>query len=167
MKRASVVAVLGFAALLLVGVAVTAGVAAMRAAGDDDSKIAADAATATEQRSTGGGVEVTAFLATPAHLRTMDATQAEQVDLGSQVAIILKVDTHQGDLRNFDFAGAARLAASTGPEEAPASWVVMNDNSHHLEGMLLFPRQPRDTTRLTLRGLGGVEERSFSFPGQE
>jgi hypothetical protein len=119
------------------------------------------------QKSSGGGVEATAFLATPAHLKTMDATQAEQVDLGSEVAIVLSVDTHQGDLRNFDFIGGARLAASTGPEEKPVGWIVMKDDAHHIEGMLLFSRRPRDTTRLTLRGLGGLEERAFSFPGQE
>ncbi len=165
MKRRSAVIILGATALVLVGAVAAIAVAAVVGGGEDASQTA-DTAASTVQRSFGGGVEVTAFIATPEHLKSMDPAQAERVDLGSMAAIVLKIDTHQGDLGSFDFAGSARLAAGGGQEEAPLGWVVMKGDAHHIEGMLLFARQPRETTRLTLRGLGGVEERAFSFPGQ-
>ncbi len=168
MKRQSAVIILGATAFLLLGAAAAVAVAAMNVGGEDNGKTAAVIANGSApQKNSGGGVEVTAFLATPEHLKSMDPAQAERVDLGSMVAIVLKLDTHQGDLGNFDFAGSSRLAASGGQEEKPLGWVVMKGDAHHIEGMLLFPRQPRETTKLTLRGLGGVEERVFSFPGQQ
>lgn len=153
--------------VVVVGLAGFLGFGALRAIVGDGASTTAGGSDPLVQRSSGGGIEVAATLATPGRLKTMDQTKAGTVDLGSEVAIILALDTHQGDLRSFDFAGAARLQTNDGQEEKPIRWVLTSDNAHHLEGMLVFARQPRAKTVLDLSGLGGVPQRLFEFPGQD
>ena len=165
-----VVALLGVA-VLVVAVAALLGFVALRAGGGDGGSTTAGGSDPLVQRNSGGGIEIVATLATPGRLKTMDPAKSGLVDLGTEMAIILTLDTHAGDLRSFDFASSARLVAKDGAkdgaEEKPVRWVLTTDDSHHLEGMLVFARQPRSATTLALRGLGGVAERIFTFPPQD
>ena len=130
----------------------------------DDAPTSVD--TALEQRNSGGGVDVVAVLATGDRFQNMDAAAAARVDPGSETGILLTLDTHSGDLGAFDYAAGARLLGDDGLEAAPLRWVTTKDDSHHLEGILVFARQPRNQVTLALRGLGGVPERVFKFPAQ-
>ena len=152
---------------LVVALAGLLGLVALRAGGGDDGSTTAGGSDTLVQRNTGGGIEIAATLATPGRLKTMDPAKSGLVDLGTEVVIILVLDTHAGDLRGFDYASGARLVAKDGAEEKPVRWVLTTDDSHHLEGMLVFARQPRSATTMALRGLGGVAERLFEFPGQD
>jgi len=100
-------------------------------------------------------------------LKSVDPVKSSLVDLGTKVAIILTIDKHHGDLRNFDFALNPRLEWQDGVEERPVGWIPTSEDSHHVEGILVFTRKPRTATTLALRGLGGVAERVFEFPAQE
>lgn len=152
--------------VLVVGLAGFLGLAAFRAIGSDPGSTTGTAGDPLVQRSSGGGIDVSATLATPGRLQKMDPAKSGLVDLGTEVAIVLTLDTHQGDLRSFDYASGARLVATDGTEEKPVRWILTTDDSHHLEGMLVFTRQPRSATTLAVRGLGGVQERIFNFPPQ-
>jgi hypothetical protein len=166
MSRSRLVLALVSVTILVVGIAGFLGFAALRSSSSDQSSTTGGGSDPLVQRNSGGGVEIAATLATPGRLKTIDPAKSGLVDLGAEVAIILTLDTHQGDLRSFDFASAAGLVAKDGTEEKPVRWIVVNDNAHHLEGMLVFTRKPRSATTLALRGLSGVAERIFNFPPQ-
>lgn len=156
---------LGLAGALIAAAAVI-GFVAFRGGGGSGSS-ATQGGDPLVQVTSGGGIDVEATLATPAKLQGLEPDKADSIDVGTEVGIILSLTTHQGDLRGFDFAGASRLLGKNGEEEKPVRWVVTSDNSHHLQGMLVFTRRARDKTELAVRGLGGVAERLFEFPGQQ
>ena len=149
--------------MVLLGAVLTALV--MRAVDGGDST-STNPATSLVQRRSGGGIDAVATLATASNLDALDKPQAEVADLGKEVAIILTLDTHQGDLRKFDYLANTRLRAEDGSEQAPTRWVPVSDDSHHYEGVLVFVRQPGARTTLAVRGLGGVQEWLFDFPSQ-
>ncbi len=142
------------------------GATAWRSASKSGDSTAEGGGVLLVQRSTGGGVEVAATLATTDQLKDVDPSNAAGVDLTNEVAFILIFDTHQGDLRSFDFKTASRLLRATGGEESALRWVLMKNDAHHLEGMLVFARDTDSRMTLAIRGLSGVAERLFNFPGQ-
>ncbi len=131
----------------------------------DDPPTATDATL--EQRNSGGGVDIVATVASRERLRSLESDAASAIDIDTQLVILLTLDTHEGDLSAFDYAAGARLLGDDGLEEKPIRWVTTKGDAHHLEGMLVFTRQPRNQVTLALRGLGGVPERVFSFPTQQ
>jgi hypothetical protein len=72
-------------------------------------------------------------------------------------------DTHVAEL-NHDVVAVASLTAG-GQEWRPMSWEGDNPGGHHRKGVLAFeafkPAPPSVT--LTIRGVGGVPERPFSW----
>ncbi len=167
MNRSGFVIALLSVTVLVVGVAGLLGFLAFRSSASDNGATTGGESDPLVQRNSGGGVEIAATLATPGRLKAMDPAKAGLVDLGAEVAIILTLDTHQGDLRSFDYTSNARLVAKDGAEEKPIRWVPVSADSHHFEGMLVFARKTRSTTTLALRGVGGVAERVFNFPPQD
>ncbi len=148
----------------------TVGFLAFRATDDAPTATATATATATDatldQRNSGGGVDIVASLATPGRLQSMDPARPAMVDPEREIAIVLTLDTHEVDLGAFDYEAGARLLGDGALEEKPIRWIATKDDSHHLEGMLVFTRQPRNQLTLALRGLGGVPERVFNFPAR-
>lgn len=163
-NRWLLIAGLGVVAAVLAVIGGRAAWSALEAIGGSSAQTSGDPLI---QRNSGGGIDVTATLVTRGKLDSLDPAKASQVDFANDVAIILSFTTHEGDLTRFDFAGNSFLESTGGPDEKPLSWVVLNDDAHHLEGMLVFARQPRVKTVLAVRGLGGVKERLFEFPGQD
>lgn len=146
--------------LVLVALVVSVGISRSRDSGGAEP----DPAGSLEQRSEGGGVAVSATLVTADHAASMKLLQVSAIDLEQLAAVHLSLDTHSGDLRKYDFVNGAEFAGGSGTAVAPSRWVVTEDDSHHLEGLLVFSRpQAAGEVRLVLRDLGGVSERAFRW----
>ena len=59
------------------------------------------------------------------------------------VLLDVKLDTHSGDLTSIDFEREAALRQD-GSKTRPEKWVSVSDDSHHREGVLVFPRRLED-----------------------
>lgn len=106
---------------------------------------------------------VKATLVTSAHAGSIKVPEGKTLDLRQQAPVHIAIDTHSGDLRNYDFIAGAKLS-NGGPAVAPSRWIVTANDAHHLEGVLVFDRPTGGgEVRLVLRDLGGVPERAFRW----
>ena len=55
----------------------------------------------------------------------------------------VKLDTHSGDLMSIDMEQAATLKQGE-TQLQPEAWMSVSDDSHHREGVLVFPRRLDD-----------------------
>jgi hypothetical protein len=108
---------------------------------------------------------VEATLVTETHPAPGKAAGA--IDPVGQAAIHLVFTTHAGDLRQYDYLANASLAAGAVRDIPAAQWIVTSDDSHHLQGVLVFETLVSETeeVQLTLRNLAGVPERTFLWAG--
>jgi hypothetical protein len=101
---------------------------------------------------------------------TVKVTRLDGADaLGFSVVL----DTHSVNLDAYDLIQLAVLRTRSGEELAPLAWDAPA-GSHHREGTLTFPAVTADGTPLVqpdggqlilvIRDIGGVPERSFSWP---
>jgi hypothetical protein len=56
------------------------------------------------------------------------------------IAVDITLDTHSGDLGSIDMAESSQLRQGD-VTLAPEAWIDVNDDSHHREGILVFPRE--------------------------
>lgn len=119
------------------------------------------AASLTQQDSGEGGVTVEATWVTDEHAETdAIAAKLEQYPLDRYVAFHLKLDTHSGDLNEYDLVRIAYLTVDGGTSQAAVTWVSQSNDSHHREGLLVFVRPDGGkTVELTLRDIAGVSQR--------
>ena len=85
------------------------------------------------------GVTVAARWLTEAAVQDQDA-DLSQYPLNAFVLFALELDTHSGDLNEIDLQDGAMLRQGQA-EEPPEAWMSESDDSHHREGVLVFPRQ--------------------------
>ena len=90
------------------------------------------------QTSEAGGITVEARWLTEAELTDLDA-DLSQYPLDAFVLLELKLDAHSGDLNEIDLQDGAMLRQGQA-EEPPEAWMSESDDSHHREGVLVFPK---------------------------
>ena len=132
LRRLALAAAVGVAAVLALacssgGDGRPAGTAAPDAAGEDLTRSAE-----------AGGVTVEATWLTKATAGEVDADLSAYPS-DEYVLIELKLDTHSGDLNEIDLEREAALKQD-GATLEPETWLSLSDDSHHREGVLVFPR---------------------------
>ncbi len=132
LRRLAFAAAVGVAAVLALacssgGDGRPAGSASPDAAGEDLTRSAE-----------AGGVTVEATWLTVATLGAVDADLTAYPP-DKYVIIELKLDTHSGDLNAIDLQREAALKQD-GMTLEPETWLSLSDDSHHREGVLVFPR---------------------------
>jgi len=117
----------------------------------------------------GGGVAVEVTWVTSDHLGSWGSAKAEEYGIEGYVLLHVKLDTHSGDLGRYNLAELTSLRLEGG-DYRPSAWEAISDSSHHREGILVFPRQAADGTRLdagpvavVMKGIAGVPERIFRW----
>lgn len=99
---------------------------------------APDAASEDLTRSAeAGGVTVEATWLTKTTAGEVDADLTAYPP-DEYVLIELKLDTHSGDLNEIDLEREAALKQG-GTTLEPETWLSLSDDSHHREGVLVFP----------------------------
>ena len=111
--------------------------------GRPDGTAAPDAAGEDLTRSAeAGGVTVEATWLTEATVGAVDADLTAYPP-DEYVIIELKLDTHSGDLNAIDLQREAALKQD-GMTLEPETWLSLSDDSHHREGIIVFPRSLGD-----------------------
>ncbi|MBI4234343.1 MAG: hypothetical protein HY686_07880 [Chloroflexi bacterium] len=117
-----------------------------------------------------GGVTVQATWVTTASLDELKAGPLNDYPADSFVLILLSLDTHSGDLMSYDLPRLASLGGRSGSLIEASAWVRLADDSHHREGVLVFPGKGSEQwqaqegkAELTLQGIAGVAQRSFRW----
>ena len=129
MRRLAILA----AAVLVVVMVIAAACSGGDDGRDDGGDVVADLTQSVEV----GGVTVEAtWLAEGADAPDADLSAYPAEDF---IALDVTLDTHSGDLTSIDMAQAAEMTGG-GPAVEPAAWVSVSDDSHHREGVLVFPR---------------------------
>ena len=59
------------------------------------------------------------------------------------VLVSVSLDTHSGDLGEIDIEQATSLRQG-GQQVSAQTWISTSDDSHHREGVLVFPRRLED-----------------------
>ncbi|MDI6772138.1 MAG: hypothetical protein QME77_06065 [bacterium] len=113
------------------------------------------------------GIAVKAAYVTAASLRTNpNGPLSGKVDLQQNIVFAITLDTHSGDLSQYDFLKNAALRSNRGVQVAPSRWVATADGSHHRAGGLVFPKADQTgraveaqarVLELVIRDLGVVE----------
>ena len=126
------------AAVLVVGLALIALACSSGGSepGTGDGPAAGEDLTRTSETD---GITVEARWLTEAELTDLDA-DLSQYPLDAFVLLELKLDAHSGDLNEIDLQDGAMLRQGQA-EEPPEAWMSESDDSHHREGILVFPRQ--------------------------
>src|SRR3970040_3104916 len=136
LRRLALAAAIGVAAVLAPacssgGGGRPAGTAAPDAAGEDLTRSAE-----------AGGVMVEWTWRTEATVGAVDAALTAYPP-DEYVIIELKLDTHSGDLNAIDLQREAALKQD-GMTLEPETWLSLRDDSHHREGVLVFPNSLKD-----------------------
>ena len=79
---------------------------------------------------------------------TADGLGGLEADVGTYpledfVLVEIGFTTHSGDLNEIDMGEAASLTQA-GMDVRPEAWVTTDDDAHHREGVLVFPRDLED-----------------------
>jgi hypothetical protein len=75
------------------------------------------------------------------------------------------LDTHAVNLDGIAWASAVVLRLADGSELAPTAIEQTQGDGHHREAVLVFPPVTgRAEVSIVVRSVGGVEERSFTWP---
>jgi hypothetical protein len=147
-------------------VAALATVACTGGGGEGASSVGAPSTNLTQTDSGEGGVTVQVSWLTAAELEAdgdlPDA--AASYDAASYLLLRVRMDTHSGDLGDYDPAAGSELVADGGKTQPAVSWLPLSDNAHHRDGVLVFER-PRGagSVQLTLSDLAGVAQRVFRW----
>ena len=104
--------------------------------GDEEARDATDLRRSAEA----GGITVEARWLTQTDPAGLDA-DVSRYPPDAFVLLELSLDTHEGDLSEIDLETAATLRQGRA-EDMPEAWVSRSDDSHHREGVLVFPRSP-------------------------
>lgn len=88
--------------------------------------------------------------------------EASSAGLDRYLAFVVTMDTHAGDLGQFNLMKTAALRDEKGNETSPAAWESPSDGSHHRSGIMKFPKgaeKDAGSLELVIRGVGGAPER--------
>lgn len=103
-----------------------------------------------------GGITIKATWVVPG------SPEAASVDLSQNLGFAISMDTHSGDINQYNLLKLSVLRGETGREIAPASWESISDGSHHRSGVIKFPRGAEAGSKyveLVIRDVGGAKER--------
>ena len=118
----------------------------------------------TQKDDGAGGVTVEVTWVTPEELQSKDMERARGRDLSKELVFLVKMDTHSGDLSQYDLAAITLLRDGEGREFAPQAWEGWDESGHHREGLLIFQRPPTTGgVQLTILGLAGTSQRIFRW----
>lgn len=133
---------------------------------------AQDTASST-QTDAQGSVTIKAVYVTRGYLKATPGSPLRgKVDLDRSVVFVITLDTHAGDLGNYNTLRNISVRSAQGPRVTAMKWLPIANGSHHREGALLFPKStgtgqaleaPGKTLELTVRNLGGVPQRTLRW----
>ncbi len=131
------------------------------------SAVRSQASASATQTDGQGGITIKATYATAAYFKAApNDPLAGKVDLDHNIAFAIALDTHSGDLSNYDFVKNTVLRNDRGQQVAPIRWMATTDGSHHRAGGLIFPKADQagravapqaKTLELVVRNLGAAE----------
>lgn len=120
----------------------------------------------TKKDNGGGGVSVAMTWLTPDAI-SKDSEIAAKVgkyDPASYVVVRVAFETHSGNLRNYDFAKSSQISSDVAVPQPATAWEPLNDDSHHLKGLLIFPRlEGTQWVEIALQNVAGVPQRLFRW----
>ena len=119
-------------------------------------RLAFAAAVGLARSAEAGGVTVEATWLTEATVGAVDADLTAYPP-GKYVLIELTLDTHSGDLNEIDLQREAALKQD-GLTLEPETWLSLSDDSHHREGVLVFPLNGESGPADLTLSLGDDEE---------
>ncbi len=150
----------------LAAIAVAAGLVASAACGGDggtDNPVG-ESASLTRRDDGAGSVTVEATWITAAEAASDGKLReaAARHDDGAALFLV-KMDTHSVDLGEYDLSQLSEMQAA-GETQAPLEWVPVSEDSHHVEGLLVFPPPSGDgEVTLVIRDVAGVAERRLAW----
>ncbi len=102
---------------------------------------------------------------------TVDTTLILEESSASGLVFEIVMNTHSVDLAQYDLAGIAQLAFSTGSGATENfTWEADSNDSHHMKGTLKWTGSiPKDTAniKLELKGIGEAPSRTFVWDQKE
>ncbi len=135
--------------------------------------VAAQGAAPEAQTDAQGSVTIKAVYVTQRYFKaTPNSPLAGKVDLDRNVVFAITLDTHAGNLGNYDAIKNITLRNAQGQRMTAVKWLAIADSGHHREGALLFPKAtgtrqvvaaPGRTLQLVVRNLGGVSQRTLRW----
>ena len=109
---------------------------------------------ALERSSNSGGVRISARYTPP---------QKDQVE---ETSFSLTLSTHYVDLKQYDIQSLAFLRVDEKIAQPAIRWVASDDDNHHIHGILSFPNQNLEGTRLVqliIKNIGDASDRIFEW----
>ncbi|MBI3963095.1 MAG: PQQ-binding-like beta-propeller repeat protein [Deinococcus sp.] len=111
-----------------------------------------------------GGVTVEAIWITPDYLATVEVSGVELLELDRNLIFLVRLDTHAGDLLQYNLAQLAILRDERGGVYQALAWEGLSEDSHHRSGLLRFPMvEPGAALELVVRNIARADERVFSW----
>jgi hypothetical protein len=96
---------------------------------------------------------------------TVAVTPTEPIAVGEPLKFRVVLDTHSVNLDGIAWERAVVLRSADGSELAPTTIEQTKGSGHHREAVFLFPPVTgRAEVSVVVRNVGGVEERSFTWP---
>lgn len=118
----------------------------------------------TQKDDGAGGVTVEVTWVTAVDLESDDFERARGRDLSKELLFLVTMDTHSGDLAQYDLKAVSVLRDSEGREFVPQAWEGWEEGGHHRQGLLVFQRPPTTGgVQLTILGVAGTPQRVFRW----
>jgi len=118
----------------------------------------------TQKDDGAGGVTVEVTWVTADQLQSGDMERARGRDLSKELLFLVTMDTHSGDLAQYDLKAVSVLRDSEGREFVPQAWEGWEEGGHHRQGLLVFQRPPTTGgVQLTILGVAGTPQRVFRW----
>lgn len=112
-----------------------------------------------------GGVELDVLWLAPEYVKAK-GNPYSQFNPEQDTVFQIAMTTHSGDLLQYDLAKLATLRVGD-KEIAPVKWEYTNRDSHHPEGVLVFPGPAgaagSSPITLVIKGLGNAQEVSLNW----
>lgn len=92
--------------------------------------------------------------------------EASSIKLDRELGFVVAMDTHSGDLGQYDLAKGSVLRDDKGKELQPLAWQSTSNDSHHRAGILTFQRgleQGSKYLELIVSNVGGAKERVLKW----
>ncbi|GEM_PF-6507484 len=128
------------------------------AAATDNGQIRPKPLTAQDQGQ--GGITIKATWVVPG------SPEAASVKLDRELGFVLSIDTHSGDLGQYDLAKVSVLRDDKGKELQPLAWQSTSADSHHRGGILTFAKGSEQVSKyleLAISNVGGAKERVLKW----
>jgi hypothetical protein len=106
------------------------------------------------------GISISAQILRPEEVEVLDVGIPED-EIRSNHLIYLKLDTHGGDLQEYDLTMISELLFTNGERITASKWLGMTERNHHRHGVLFFLKEKADSQNesigIRLKGLYGED----------